>query len=47
MARFWIIDKGQILFIGMINDQGKTDSERKIEMHKAIIQALKEARKDQ
>lgn len=47
MTRFWIIEKGNIIFIGVVKDDTKTESEKKLEMHKAIIQALKEARKEQ
>lgn len=47
MTRFWIIENGSIIFIGVVKGDNKTESEKKLEMHKAIIQALKEARKDQ
>lgn len=42
MQRFWIIENGRIIFIRLIDPKDKTESEQKIEIHRAIIQALKE-----
>lgn len=42
MARFWIVERGQIIFISFVKTEDKNESEVKLELHKAIIQALKD-----
>lgn len=44
MCRFWIIEQGNIIQIVNLDTENKNQKEQKIEIHKAIIQALKEAK---
>ena len=42
MARIWIVEKGRIIFIGYTKQDNKTEKEAMLEIHKVIIQAIKE-----
>lgn len=44
MANFWMVKKDNIIYICPKNPEEKKVKENKLEMHKLIIQALKEAR---
>lgn len=41
MARFWIIEEGNITAILPVKTEGKSEKQQKIKVHKAIITALK------
>ena len=45
MRKFWIIENGNVVYIGILKQQGTDPKEEKKEIVKAIIQALKEAKK--
>jgi hypothetical protein len=42
MARIWIVEDERIIFIGYYNQENKTEKEQMLEIHKVIIQAIKE-----
>jgi hypothetical protein len=45
MRKFWIVENGNVVYIGILKQKRTDPKEEKKEIAKAIIKALKEAKK--